>query len=118
LQIFKNHYLCLLDETKSYKLEDLENIVSVVRDFDFFIQEKWKIATDRPGTGNTKNIGSTILIEELKQGKGTFTKCNNGKQIFDDYWMYYLTKDMARNVDLDNPPYSNLKTYFEYKNKN
>ncbi|QTA84592.1 Uncharacterized protein dnm_005910 [Desulfonema magnum] len=29
--------------------------------------------------------------------------------------MYYLTKDMAKAVDLKKPPYKNLKTYMEYK---
>ncbi len=35
--------------------------------------------------------------------------------VFDDYWMYYLTKDMAHQVDLPKPPYGNIKEYFEYK---
>jgi hypothetical protein len=104
------------DETRIYQLKDLENIASVVRNFDFFVQEKWKIATDRPGSGNTKNIGSSTSISNLKEGKGVFTQHPNGKDIFDDYWMYYLTQDMARSVDLEKPPYNNLKSYFEYKN--
>jgi hypothetical protein len=104
-------------ETSIYKLEQLEEIVSVVRKFDFFVQEKWKIATDRPGSGNTKNIGSTTSIDKLKNGLGVFTQYQNGQEIFDDYWMYYLTKDMARSVDLEKPPYHNLQTYFEYKQK-
>jgi hypothetical protein len=29
--------------------------------------------------------------------------------------MYYLTKDMARAVDLKNAPYRNLKEYEQYK---
>lgn len=35
--------------------------------------------------------------------------------VFDDYWMYYLTKDMARAVELTSPPYTNLATYRDYK---
>ena len=30
-------------------------------------------------------------------------------------WMYYLTKDMAKAVDLKGAPYKNLKEYREYK---
>lgn len=43
------------------------------------------------------------------------TRYKNGKVLFDDFWMYYMTKDMARAIDLEAPPYSNLKTYSEYK---
>jgi hypothetical protein len=105
-----------LDEKKVYKLSDLENIASVVRDFRFFLQEKYRIATDRPGSGNTKNIGSVTRIEELVNGKGPFAKL--GEDVFDDYWMYYLAKDMARAVDLKKPPYKNLAEYKEYKKLN
>jgi len=106
---------CLIDEKVKYTMDNLTTISSVVRDFDFFIQEKWKIAIDRPGSGNTKNIGSTTSINELKNGSGLFTKFTNGNEVFDDFWSFYLTKDMSNKVDLDNPPYSNLKTYLEYK---
>lgn len=101
------------DERKIYKLNDLQNITSVVRDFRFFIQEKYKIASGRPGSGNTKNIGSVTKIDELAGGKGPFSKL--GENIFDDYWVYYLTKDMARAVDLERAPYRNLKEYKEYR---
>ena len=30
---------------------------SVIHDFQFFVQPKYKIAKDQPGSGNTKNIG-------------------------------------------------------------
>ena len=81
----------------------------------FFVQEKWKIAIDRPGSGNTKNIGSVNLISDLKNGNGIFSKLKNGKEVFDDFWMYYLTKEMSKNIDLEKPPYSNLDSYFKHK---
>ena len=102
------------DERKIYDLSDLQNITSVVKDFDFFVQEKYKIAIDRPGSGNTKNIGGVTNIEQLKNGEGPFAKL--GEAVFDDYWMYYLTKDMAQAAELPNPLYSNLKQYREFKN--
>ncbi|MEN9613676.1 MAG: hypothetical protein RLZZ628_4490 [Bacteroidota bacterium] len=104
-----------IDEKVRYSLDDLPKIASVVKDFDFFLQEKWKIAIDRPGSGNTKNIGSSTNIAALKNGAGIFTKYENGKQIFDDFWMNYLTIDMARAIDLEKPHYHNLKSYFTYK---
>lgn len=105
-----------IDEKIKHSLDNLQDITSVVRDFDFFVQEKWKIAIDRPGSGNTKNIGSTNLIKELVEGTALFTRYEKGEQIFNDFWMYYLNNDMARAVELKTPPYHNLKTYFEYKN--
>ena len=106
----------LINERRKYRLGALKSIPSVIRDFDFFLQEKWRIAADRPGSGNTKNIGSATAIEALKAGAGPFTKHAGGERLFDDYWTYYLTRDMARAVDLRKPPYHNLKTYFQYKN--
>jgi len=101
------------DERNIYQLNELKNITSVIRDFTFFVQEKYKIALDRPGSGNTKNIGSVRNIDTLVQGKGPFAVL--GEDVFDDYWMYYLTKDMARAIDLREAPYKNLKEYREYK---
>ena len=96
-------------------MDELESIISVVRDIQFFVQEKYKIASDRPGSGNTKNIGSVTSIEALVNGKGPFAAL--GEEVFDDYWMYYMTKDMARTADLEEPPYHNLESYFEYKRR-
>lgn len=100
-------------EGEVYRIDDLVNITSVIHDFSFFVQEKFKIAGDRPGSGNTKNIGSVRNIDRLRNGKGPFAELN--EDIFDDYWMYYLTKDMARAVDLKRVPYRNLREYKEYK---
>lgn len=102
-----------IDERRIYNIDELQNISSVVKDFVFFVQEKYKIAIDRPGSGNTKNIGAVIKIDELINGKGPFAEL--GENIFDDYWMFYLTKDMAKAVDLKSAPYKNLKEYFEFK---
>jgi len=101
------------DERSVYQLKDLRNITSVIHDFAFFLQEKYRIAVDRPGSGNTKNIGSVTRVDDLISGKGPFSKL--GESVFDDYWMYYLTRDMAKSVDLKDPPYRNLKGYKEYK---
>ena len=83
-------------------------------DFEFIFQEKYKIAKDRPGSGNTKNIGSVTNIEDLKNGTGTFSKL--GVKIFDDYWINYLTKDMAKKIDLPKPPYNNIEKYMKFRN--
>jgi len=103
----------MIDQRGRYNLEELERITSVIRDFQFFAQEKYRIASDRPGSGNTKNIGSVTEIDKLVSGSGPFASL--GENLFDDYWMYYLTKDMARAAELKQPPYTNLRSYLKYK---
>ncbi|GIK58449.1 MAG: restriction endonuclease [Chloroflexi bacterium] len=102
-----------IDERQVHRLEHLESITSVITDFQFFAQEKYRIASDRPSSGNTKNIGSVTEIDKLISGTGPFASL--GEELFDDYWMYYLTNDMARAVELPKRPYTNLKTYVAYK---
>lgn len=104
----------MIDENRVYTIDDLEEILSVVKDFDFIVQEKYKIAKDRPGSGNTKNIGSCVKISELKEGTGPFAKL--GIKIFDDFWMNYMTVEMSRSAKLRKPPYTNLKEYLKYRN--
>ncbi|MDD2547938.1 MAG: type II restriction endonuclease [Candidatus Pacebacteria bacterium] len=103
-----------IDESRVYTIDDLEKILSVVRDFDFIVQEKYRIAKDRPGSGNTKNIGSCVKIVELKEGTGPFAKLD--VKVFDDFWMNYMTVEMARSAKLRKPPYTNLKEYLKYRN--
>src|SRR5258708_29990423 len=102
------------DERKQFKLEDLPKIPSVIRDFQFFAQPKYRIATSRPGSGNTKNIGSVTGVKELVEGTGSFAEL--GEQVYDDYWMFYLTRDMAEALKVKRP-YTNLKEYLEYKKR-
>jgi hypothetical protein len=83
----------LIDENRVYTIDDLGEILSVVKDFDFIIQEKYRIAKDRIGP---------------------FAKL--GVKIFDDFWMNYMTNEMSRSVKLAKPPYSNLKEYLKYRN--
>src|SRR2546428_7858889 len=60
------------DERKQFTFDDLPTIPSVVKNFQFFAQPKYRIASPRPGSGNTKNIGSVLWIEELVNCKGPF----------------------------------------------
>jgi hypothetical protein len=53
-------------------------------------------------------------IEQLVNGTGPFSFL--GEQVYDDYWMFYLTRDMAQALSLERP-YTNLKTYIEYKKR-
>ncbi len=104
----------MIDERKQYALEDLQEIPSVIRNFMFFAQPKYRIASTNPGSGNTKNIGSVSDLENLLNGAGPFAEL--GEEVYDDYWMYYLTTDMAKAIEQPRP-YTNLKSYLAYKER-
>lgn len=63
--------------------------------------------------GIQKNIGSVSKIEDLINRNGIFIEL--GEDVFNDYWMYYLTSDMAKKVELPKPYYSNLSEYKHFK---
>ena len=102
------------DERKQFTLDELPTIPSVVKEFQFFAQPKFRIASSRPVSGNTKNIGSVVKVDELVAGKGSFASL--GEEVYDDYWMFYLTRDMAQTLSLERP-YTNLKSYLDYKQR-
>jgi len=74
-------------ETDVYEVDNLQSITSVVKDFLFFVCEKWEIASETSGSGNTANIGSISHIEDILSCNGMFK--NLGEEVFDDYWMNY-----------------------------
>ena len=76
-----------IDETTLYHIDELKSITSVIRDLQFFAVEKWKIASDKSGSGNTANVGSIQKISDIVAGRGMFS--NLGEKWFDDYWMNY-----------------------------
>lgn len=77
----------LIKDRQVTNIANLKSITSVIKDFDFFVAEKWKIASDRRGSGNTANIGSINDINDLKAGNGVFSKL--GEEWFDEYWINY-----------------------------
>lgn len=97
------------NEKNVYSIDELAVIHSVIEQFIFFVQPKWKIANDIPGSGNTRNIGGITNIEKLINGEGPFAEL--GEDVFDDYWKNYFNKTDARNAGIGTPHYHNLKTY-------
>ena len=104
----------VVDDNKKniYSIDELSVIHSVIENFVFFVQPKWKIANDIPGSGNTRNIGGITNIEKLINGQGPFSEL--GEEVFDDYWMGYFNKVDARMAGIGEPRYNNLKTYKAY----
>jgi hypothetical protein len=68
-----------------YKKEELEEIPTIINNFQFFAEEKWRISSDKGGSGNTANIGSIQNIEDLINGNGIFKEL--GETVFDEYWI-------------------------------
>ncbi|OQW90429.1 MAG: restriction endonuclease [Beggiatoa sp. IS2] len=85
--IYSRAELNKLQETETYELKELSKIPSVIRNFIFFACEKWTIASDKSGSGNTANIGSIKRISDILAGNGAFK--NLGEEWFDDYWINY-----------------------------
>lgn len=83
---------------------DAGKVMCPYTDVEYFIQDKYKIAGEKPGSGNTTNIGSfqSSNIQDFRSGVGPFCEC--GKEICDDYWRHYQEKAKDRR-------YTTLKEY-------
>lgn len=82
--IYSRNDLDKQEELKKYSINEVDKIPAVIKNFLFFAEEKWKIASDKGGSGNTANIGSIQKISDILEGNGVFAKA--GEEIFDDYW--------------------------------
>jgi len=101
-----------INETKVHKVGELQSITSVVKNFNFFVVEKWCIASDKGGSGNTANIGSINSIRDIIDGNGMFSKL--GESWFDDYWMNYK-KITIKNKKGETKKISSLEEFVEYR---
>ncbi len=99
-------------ESRVYDYVDRENISFPYFDVKYFIQEKYKIAGDKPGSGNTENIGSFVTkrFSDLKDGKGPFSEL--GQDTFDIYWKYYPKYRAAEQM------YTSLSDFLEWLPQN
>jgi hypothetical protein len=86
----------------------IDSVVAPIKNVEVIIWQKWQIASDSPGSGNTANIGSVRSLSALRLGQGIFTQFgDNGKNVFEDYW---------RNYDWHTPrKYTNLSGYLAWR---
>lgn len=98
-------------ESRVYSYADRKQITFPYKNVQYFIQEKYKIAGDKPGSGNTENIGSfsTKNFAEVKEGHGPFSEL--GVEVFDLYWKYYPKYRAAHK------PYTSLDEFFMWFDK-
>ena len=87
--------------------DNLADIIPPYINSKYFIQEKHKISGDKPGSGNTENIGSfkSNNINDFIEGNGPFKYL--GKEIFEVYWQNYPRTRSAKH-------YSSLPSFFEW----
>lgn len=91
-------------------VSNLRSIASVIKDFQFFVCEKWQLASDRQGSGNTANIGSITFVEDILKGNGIFARL--GEDWFDEYWMNYGLTMKKRGKAM---PVKRLDQFVEFK---
>ena len=94
-------------------VKNLKSITSVIKDFDFFAAEKWKISSDKQGSGNTANIGSIVDIDDLKNENGVFSKL--GEEWFDEYWINHGSATMIK--DGKTTKITSLRDFLEFKGR-
>ena len=94
-------------------VKNLKSITSVIKDFDFFAAEKWKIASDKQGSGNTANIGSTLSIDDLRDENGVFSQL--GEEWFDEYWINFGSATMVKGGKTIK--ITSLKDFLEFKGR-
>lgn len=98
-------------EIKKYTVNEIRKIPAVVKNFIFFAEEKWKIASDKSGSGNTANIGSIKCIKDILTGNGVFAK--GGESLFDEYWTAFGEISIPWK---DNKKLSCLEDYLAFRN--
>lgn len=99
------------EETHIYSIDEIESIPAVITNFLFFAEEKWKIASDKGGSGNTANIGSIQKIEDIINGNGVFAKA--GEELFDDYWTNFGKIEIL--VNGKRKKLSSFEEYLQYR---
>jgi Restriction endonuclease EcoRV len=110
--IYSRNSVDTIDETKNFAIQNISQIPSVIHNFTFFACEKWTIASDKGGSGNTANIGSISNIPDIMAGNGTFKHL--GEAWFDDYWINF-GKITIKDVDGNMKKITNLKDFLKYK---
>ncbi len=86
-----------------YSFDELQDIPAPFSDVEVFMQEKWRIAGDRPGSGNTTNIGSIRgTTDDFRSGKGLFAS----EEEYLTYWQGYRHASSERR-----DAYSNIREF-------
>lgn len=86
------------DAEHRYNLDQIAEIPLPFDNVEVFVQEKWRISSDRAGSGNTANIGSiNATIDDFRKGNGPFAS----EEEFLEYWRAY-GRTKTERVDFSN----------------
>lgn len=102
-------------DTNIVSIDQIDKINSPVQNIRFFVAEKYKIAGEKPGSGNTANIGtfSSPNIEDFANECGPFSFLGN--DVFEKYWRNYPTpSERANGQEL----YTDLLGFYKWIQKN
>lgn len=96
------------DNARSFRLDERNEIIPPYSDVEYFVQEKYKIAGERAGSGNTTNLASfpTNSVQPLDNGEGPFADL--GEEAFLNYWRNYGKTARERE-------YTNLAEFLEWR---
>ena len=82
-----------------YSFGSLNQIPIPFDDVEVFMQERWRIAGDKAGSGNTASLGSIIgTIEDFSMGNGIFSS----EEEFLKYWQGYKRTSQERKSAYSN----------------
>jgi hypothetical protein len=86
-------------------LSGRDSIVPPVENVEIVIARKEWIASDRPGSGNTANIGSVVAsVDDLNAERGTFSTFDDPREMFHSYWR-----------EFGNGEYSNIREFLAWQ---
>ena len=93
----------------TFSVDCLNDMPLPYKDVRVFVQEKWRIASDRAGSGNTTNIGSIVAtLEDFEKGKGPFAS----EDEYLEYWRNY-----ERTAPERSGKFKNIREYREWVKK-
>jgi hypothetical protein len=92
----------------SYQYGEIGNIPLPFDNVEVFVQEKWKISSDKAGSGNTTNIGSINgHLKDFEAGLSPFTS----EEEFFEYWRSY------GKTASDRTDYKNISEFRSFKQR-
>lgn len=97
-------------ECRTYRVADLVKIAPPYEQVQVFVQEKWKIASDKAGSGNTTNIGSISgVLSDFENGNTPFLS----EEEFLEYWRNY-----ERTAEQREGKFKNIQEFRKWKRSN
>lgn len=91
----------------TYNLANLGHIAPPYEEVQVFVQEKWRIASDKAGSGNTTNIGSISgVLSDFENGNTPF----QSEEEFLEYWQNY-----GRTAEERDGKFKNIQEFRKWK---